>query len=325
MSAECSVLYEQETPRIFATPVALYKMRYYIDNTDKEIGWLGYVTKLSDTQYLIEDVFLLKQKVHAATTEIDAEALAKLATDLIKQGEDGMTKYNKIRMWGHSHVNMSTGASGQDDNQMNEFATSDFYIRLIGNKRGEWNVCLYDYVDNLLWSGLELELYYDVEVTPEELDKEIKDNVSEFTYTNTTTTPLAGRGYKRDWWRDYERYDDYDDFGYGYGYGYSSNSERQADRLREEKETEEEEEETPYEIEDFPTKEDFRNMKRYYSSDEDMCLFMATAGEIEVSNAIFEDYGVRLTKEQVEDFIEEMLMIWQNKYSTKYIDKQGEV
>lgn len=325
MSAECSVLYEQETPRIFATPVALYKMRYYIDNTDKEIGWLGYVTKLSDTQYLIEDVFLLKQKVHAATTEIDAEALAKLATDLIKQGEDGMEKYNKIRMWGHSHVNMSTGASGQDDNQMNEFATSDFYIRLIGNKRGEWNVCLYDYVDNLLWSGLELELYYDVEVTPEELDKEIKDNVSEFTYTNTTTTPLAGRGYKRDWWRDYERYDDYDDFGYGYGYGYSSNSERQADRLREEKETEEEEEETPYEIEDFPTKEDFRNMKRYYSSDEDMCLFMATSGENEVSNAIFEDYGVRLTKEQVEDFTEEMLMIWQNKYSNKYIDKQGEV
>lgn len=325
MSVECSVLYEQETPRIFATPVALYKMRYYIDNTDKEIGWLGYVSKLSDNQYLIEDVFLLKQKVHSATTEIDAEALAKLATDLIKQGEVGMAKYNKIRMWGHSHVNMSTGASGQDDNQMNEFATSDFYIRLIGNKRGEWNVCLYDYVDNLLWSGLELELYYDVEVTPEELDKEIKDNVSEFTYTNTTTTPLAGRGYKRDWWKGYERYDDYDDFGYGYGYGYSSNSERQADRLREEKETEEEEEETPYEIEDFPTKEDFRNMKRYYSSDEDMCLFMATAGENEVSNAIFEDYGVRLTKEQVEDFIEEMLMIWNNKYSNKYIDKQGEV
>lgn len=322
MSAECSVLYEQETPRIFATPVALYKMRYYIDNTDKEIGWLGYVTKLADTQYLIEDVFLLKQKVHAATTEIDAEALAKLATDLIKQGEDGMAKYNKIRMWGHSHVNMSTGASGQDDNQMNEFATSDFYIRLIGNKRGEWNVCLYDYVDNLLWSGLELELYYDVEVTPEELDKEIKDNVSEFTYTNTTTTPLTGRGYKRNWWEDYDNYyDDYD----GYGYGYSSNSERQADRLREEKETEEEEEETPYEIEDFPTKEDFRNMKRYYSSDEDMCLFMATAGANEVSNAIFEDYGVRLTKEQVEDFIEEMLMIWQNKYSNKYVDKQGEV
>ena len=325
MSVECSVLYEQETPRIFATPVALYKMRYYIDNTDKEIGWLGYVTKLSDTQYLIEDVFLLKQKVHSATTEIDAEALAKLATDLIKQGEKGMALYNKIRMWGHSHVNMSTGASGQDDNQMNEFATSDFYIRLIGNKRGEWNVCLYDYVDNLLWSGLELELYYDVEVTPEELDKEIKDNVSEFTYTNTTTTPLAGRGYKRDWWRDYERYDDYDDFGYGYGYGYSSKSERQADRLREEKETEEEEEETPYEIEDFPTKEDFRNMKRYYSSDEDMCLFMATAGEDDVSNSIFEDYGVRLTKEQVKDFIDEMLMIWTNKYSNKYIDKQGEV
>lgn len=323
MSVECSVLYEQETPRIFATPLALYKMRYYIDNTDKEIGWLGYVSKLSDNQYLIEDVFLLKQKVHSATTEIDAEALAKLATDLIKQGEEGMTLYNKIRMWGHSHVNMSTGASGQDDRQMDEFATSDFYIRLIGNKRGEWNVCLYDYVQNILWSGLELELYYDVEVTPEELDKEIKDNVSEFTYTNTTTTPLVGRGYKRNWWEDYDNYyDDYD----GYGYGYSSNSKRQADSLREEKETEEEEEEeTPYEIDGYPTKEDFRNMKRYYSSDEDMCLFMATAGESEVSNAIFEDYGVRLTNSQVTDFIDQILMIWNNKYANKYIDKQGEV
>lgn len=308
--AECKLLYELETPRIFTTMTALYKMRYYIDNTDKEIGWLGYVSKLSENQYLIEDVFLLKQEVHSTTTEIDAEALAKLATDLIKQGEDGMQLYNKIRMWGHSHVNMSTGASGQDDNQMNEFATSDFYIRLIGNKRGEWNVCLYDYINNILWSDLILELYYDVDVKPEDLDKEIKDNVSEKTFT---ITPTKYSEYDRHWRDAYDKY-----YGYSDDYEYPLNTERQATGLRTEKE-EEEKEETPYEIEDYPTKEDFRHMKRYYSSSEDMCLFMATAGVLDVANTIFEDYGVRLTTEQTTEFMEDMIEIWSSKnWDKKY-------
>lgn len=315
--ADCELLYEVDEPRIFTTIKAMHKMRYYIDKTKDEIGWLGYVTKISNNEYLIEDVFLLKQKVHAATTEIDPEALATMATELIKQGQEGIEKYNSIRVWGHSHVNMGTGASSQDDNQMKEFATSDYYIRLIGNKQGEWNVCFYDYTNNILWSGLQLELWYEVDITNEELDKEIQDNVSKIeTITTKSNKRPAGFGnyYNRKWYDNY--YDDYYD---SYGYGYPTYTKGQANRLREEEEKKEKEE-FPYEIEGELTKEDIRNMKRYYSSDVDTCLFMCTALVDDVIVTIEEDYGVTLSKEQAADFMEAMLDIWAKRYADKFVE-----
>lgn len=309
--AGCKVLYEKDVPRIYATIKAMHKMRYYIDNTDMEIGWLGYVTKIDDTTYLIEDVFLLKQKVHSTTTEIDPEALASLATDLIRQGDDGISLYNKIRLWGHSHVNMDTFASGQDDKQMDEFATSDFYIRLIGNKKGKWNVCLYDYANNILWSELQLELYYEVDVSDEELDKEIEDNVSKIEYTVPKTAGFVGR----EWWRQ-GKFDDYDNY-YDDFYGYPTKetvNESQAERLRNEKEEEEKEEEIPYEINGKPSHNDFRHMKKYYSQDENTCLFMWTAGEAEVEAVVYEDYGVHLTPTEVKDLIMDMQDIYERKF-----------
>lgn len=315
--AECNLLYEQNEPKILVTVEALYKMRYYINNTADEIGWLGYVSKLDNNRYLIEDVFLLKQKVHSTTTEIDPEALANLATSLIKQGQEGIALYNKIRVWGHSHVNMSTSPSGQDDSQMNEFATSDFYIRLIGNKKGEWNVCLYDYANNILWSELDLELFYNVEGLDEALDKEIKDNVSKITY-NTPTTAGFSTTRSKNWW-----YDDEADWYNRYYGGYSPNTKGQADKLREEKEAEETQEEKekleePYLIEvdedGFIDKEDYRNLKRYYASDEDLCLFFATADTKECQNMVKEDFGIILSEKDIVELADEMLTIWNNKY-----------
>ena len=304
--ADCKILYEKNTPKIYVAPDAMFKMRYYIDNTDMEIGWLGYVSKLDDTSYLIEDVFLLKQKVHSATTEIDPEALATLATELIRQGDEGIAKYNKIRMWGHSHVNMSTGASGQDDSQMNDFATNDFYIRLIGNKRGEWNVCLYDYTNNVLWSGLSLQLYYTSSVNPEDLAKEIEDNVSKITFNTPSVTPWVGGRRRNFYFDDDDYYDSY--------FPSSYKKQLQAERLADEKEKEEEEEEIPYEIVGRPQKQDYRHMKKYYSSDENTCLYMWTAGEEEVEDVIYEDYGVHLTREEVKDFMKEMQDIYERKF-----------
>ena len=316
--AKCEFLYEQDEPFIYATIKAMHKMRYYIDHTDMEIGWLGYVTKLDKDTYLIEDVFLLKQKVHSATTEIDPDALASLATNLIKQGNEGIALYNKIRMWGHSHVNMGTSPSGQDDNQMDEFATSDFYIRLIGNKSGDWNVCLYDYENNVVWSGLQLQLYYEVDITNEELDKEIQDNVSKI----VSATPVGKTGFswidnRNKYWDGIEE-DWYDRY-------YNRSTKSQAERLREEKEsetkeeegttsTEEIDEEIPYEIAGEVTKADLRHMKRYYSSDKDTCFFICTADRVEVENMIYMDYGCILPDDIYQDFVTDMENIYNSRY-----------
>lgn len=311
--AECKALYQGAIPEIYVTLLALHKMRYYIDNTDKEIGWLGYVSRLDKNVYLIEDVFLVKQKVHSATTEIDPEALASLATNLIKQGEQGISLYNKIRLWGHSHVNMDTFASGQDDAQMDEFDTSDFYIRLIGNKNGSWNVCLYDYNSNVVWSGLELKMYYEVEINNEELDKEIKDNVSviEYKYKGFDT----GRNALSNM-RNY--FDYYGDDYYGDDYYGRYSSKGQADTLREEQEEKKKEKEEPlmpYEIgERKLTKEDRRYIKKYFADDENDCLFCVTASPAEVEDYIYDMFGCHLTQEEIEEFQVDMQNIWVKRY-----------
>lgn len=318
--AECALLYEKNEPRILATPLAYHKMRYYIDHSDMEIGWLGYVEKLTNSIYLIEDVFLLKQKVHSTTTEIDPDALASLANDLIHKGDEGIALYNKIRMWGHSHVNMGTFASGQDDKQMEEFATSDFYIRLIGNKKNEWNVCLYDYANNILWSKLQLEIQYNVDIDDAMLQKEIEDNVSKIEYNRQ---PI---GYNKGGWDEYIRknyedyYEDTNDYPY-YRHDYSK-QESKVSKCEEEKETKEEE--LPYEIEGRPTEEDYRAMARYYAQDEDQLLFMVTAIPAMVKDDIYADYGVTLTTEEIAEFQKDLALIWDRKYGRNYNEVRKE-
>ena len=63
-------------------------------------------------------------------------------------------------------------------------------------------------------------------------------------------------------------------------------------------------------------------MKRYYSSDEDTCLFMCTADIADVKDAIYEDYGIKLTRDRIEDFMGDMLTIWTKRYSNKYLEEE---
>ena len=127
---------------VYILPDARAKMEMYCELCEKEIGWLGFVKKYPGTGYLITDVVLLKQEVHATTTEIDPAALLDFwaATPAEQQAD--------IKLWGHSHVNMSPSPSGQDDSQMDYFKDgNDWFIRLITNKKGDMNITIYDYAN----------------------------------------------------------------------------------------------------------------------------------------------------------------------------------
>lgn len=136
-------------PTVHINEKALQKMFIYTDEVSDEVGWLGTAYR-DDNIFYIEDVFLFDQEVHGATTEITPEGLADFATELMQQ-PDGMEIWNNLKMWGHSHVNMSITPSGQDDKQMEEFSKNghDFFIRLICNKKGELAVDVYDYKNGL--------------------------------------------------------------------------------------------------------------------------------------------------------------------------------
>lgn len=111
-------------------------MRLYVELCQDEIGWLGYVEKLQDGQgYMVTDVFLVDQEVHATTTELSPTAIIDFYNKLDDKGRAEFL--SKCKLWGHSHVNMSPSPSGQDDAQGLELSkdVDDFYIRLITNKK----------------------------------------------------------------------------------------------------------------------------------------------------------------------------------------------
>lgn len=142
-------------PIIIISKDALTKMQLYCDLCNTEIGWLGTATYENKSTIYIDDVFLFKQNTHSTTTEITPEGLSEFAEELL-QHEDSLSIWNNIRLWGHSHVNMSTAPSTQDNEQMVTFAEGghDWFLRIIANKKGELSIDLYNYDQGIIYHNL---------------------------------------------------------------------------------------------------------------------------------------------------------------------------
>lgn len=124
-------------PRVLVSREAYEDMFLLVEEVDKEVGWLGAVRRIG-RDFLIEEVFLFDQEVHATTCEITPDGLAEMAQELISSRPDGMDICNRLWFWGHSHVNMGTSPSGQDETQLRELASNagEVFIRGILNKSG---------------------------------------------------------------------------------------------------------------------------------------------------------------------------------------------
>lgn len=184
-------LMNESSHNVYILPEARAKMEMYCELCAKEIGWLGFVKKYPGTGYLITDVVLLKQEVHATTTEIDPAALLDFwGTVPPEQQAD-------IKLWGHSHVNMSPSPSGQDDSQMDYFKDgNDWFIRLITNKKGDMNITIYDYVNGVQITDDVLHTFNPKRAELKaQIEAEIKEKVKEKTYTAPakTTTPYQAK------------------------------------------------------------------------------------------------------------------------------------
>lgn len=172
---------------VFILPEAREKMELYCELCDKEIGWMGFVEEVSNIGYLITDFVLLKQEVHETTTEIDPSALLEL------WNETPVEKQSKIKVWGHSHVNMAPNPSGQDDSQMDYFKDgNDWFIRLITNKKGDMNITIYDYKNGIEVHDDQLITYSETRIENRKaISEEIKEKVSikkTITYSKSYST-----------------------------------------------------------------------------------------------------------------------------------------
>ncbi len=169
-----------EIPTVHISPLALSEMHAYVSIASKEVGWLGLCDELEDGDYLIERTFLLEQEVSSAETDISDDGVAKLAQELLAAGYND-DDLNRLLFWGHSHVNMDTSPSGQDDKQMEVFRDSGapYFIRAILNKRGKIQVDVYDYSQGLTFVDIEWTIHHEKYDVKERIEKDFKAKVSE--------------------------------------------------------------------------------------------------------------------------------------------------
>lgn len=169
---------QNSIPKVVIRKKALLKMNALVEHCSDEVGWLGTATFEKNTYY-INDVFVFEQEVHSTTTEITPKGLTTFASELLET-ENGIEIWNNIKVWGHSHVNMSTSPSGQDNSQMETFKQGghDWFIRIIANKKGSVRLDLYNYAIGVAY----LDIPWNNTITHQEamLEKKIEELKAEY-------------------------------------------------------------------------------------------------------------------------------------------------
>ena len=221
------------TPTLFISNDAYLKMQEYIAQSKKEIGWLGTCSR-QDDDYIINNVYLFDQEVHETTCEITEEGLNKFALELMEK-PNGMDIWNNICLWGHSHVNMGVLPSSQDNKQLDFFLKNmkeGFFIRYIGNKKGEIGLQIVDIDKNIILDETEISIkrvmteedvkqivsleeeikalnkrIYDIKKCPEvfanSIKTEIAEKVKEKKYTFTTGNTVYKKYQNDKEWQQY--------------------------------------------------------------------------------------------------------------------------
>lgn len=170
-----------DTPKIYITPEAYAKMRKLVDATSTEVGWYGTVQQMPglNRTYLINDIIVYPQIVAGATCEQDEDKMFEFEMSLTTE------QVNTKRFQGHSHVNMGVGPSAVDEQFYQDLLTqvTDYFIICVTNKRNEYTVRFYDVENNLLYSGLDIEVITDSGTTMEDWYTDMRNNLRNRTYT----------------------------------------------------------------------------------------------------------------------------------------------
>jgi hypothetical protein len=112
----------------------------FVHNVPMEVSWMGRMiektNEAGNIEYLVDEVFLLKQQCGPSETEIDPAALGALISTL--PPED----MNRIRFWGHSHVKMAVFWSGVDLAAMKQLRGGGVNLYVVFNQHNQYTACI---------------------------------------------------------------------------------------------------------------------------------------------------------------------------------------
>jgi hypothetical protein len=113
----------------------------------------------------------MKQNVSSVTAELHEEGLQEYAQRLLAANR--YDELEKVRMWGHSHVNMDVSPSSQDQETFKEYYLNcDYFIRIIANKKNSLRLDIVLKDKELRFDNVKWEVAY-----PKEIEEEIKKKI----------------------------------------------------------------------------------------------------------------------------------------------------
>ena len=118
-------------PGIFITTRALHRLKLLLRLCPAEIAGLGYVTP-HPKGMLIQDLFVLPQRVTDSDAELNPEALSEFLAQFVASGGDP----SSLQLWWHSHVDGEVYWSETDLETIERFP-GDRVISIVGNQKGE--------------------------------------------------------------------------------------------------------------------------------------------------------------------------------------------
>lgn len=121
----------RETPGIFIEASAFHRLSLLLRLCPAEVAGLGSVTA-HPKGLLIQDLFVLPQRVTDSDAELDAEALAAFLARFVADGGDP----SSLQLWWHSHGDGEVYWSETDLETIERFP-GNRVISLVGNQKGE--------------------------------------------------------------------------------------------------------------------------------------------------------------------------------------------
>jgi len=143
-------------PIVKFTYNAYNKILDLINATNLEIAWLGVVTEIEPGEYLVIDILVYPQIVDATNVESDDDKYPQWLMDVPNN------TFNKLRLQGHSHVDMHVSPSANDKQNVRDFITqiqvNDYYIFMIINKDEDIHMTIVDKRQNVIFQDNEIEI-----------------------------------------------------------------------------------------------------------------------------------------------------------------------
>ena len=166
---------KQRIPKVMLSAEAEQQLRVWTRAAQGEFSCFG-VTEWSEDSGVIavKRFFLPKQECGAAHTAPDKEAMGGLMTDLVKAG----LNVADLRCWAHSHADMGTFWSEEDNATINQLDNDDWMLSLVVNKAGVYRARLDLYRPfRMTLDKLEVGFLSDFE-SSKDLIQELKQKVS---------------------------------------------------------------------------------------------------------------------------------------------------